>query len=43
MADIIVTVILYLLSNKHENRKILRDARKTLSETKNLQILKSNK
>ena len=31
------------LSLSDENRKILRDARKTLSETKNLQILKSNK
>ncbi len=31
------------LSLSDENRKILRDARKTLSETRNLQILKSNK
>ena len=31
------------LSLSDENRKILRDARKTISETRNLQILKSNK
>ena len=31
------------LSLSDENRKILRDARKTLSETRNLQILKQNK
>jgi hypothetical protein len=31
------------LSLSDENRKILRDARKTLSETRNLQVLKPNK
>lgn len=31
------------LSLSDENRKILRDARKTISETRNLQILKPNK
>lgn len=31
------------LSLSDENRKILRDARKTISETRNLQVLKPNK